>query len=68
MTQQMEELFKGNHDLLALNESLKSEIMALQNAGEEPSVKGGSAKEQEDNNHWHAEMVIELNEQIEEYK
>ena len=28
-TQQMEELIQGNHDLLALNESLKSEIMAL---------------------------------------
>ena len=64
----MKELIQGNHDLLALNESLKSEIMALQNAGEEPLVKGGSAKDSASNNNWHQEIVIELNEQIEEYK
>ena len=69
----MEELIQGNHDLLAQNESLKSELEALQNADHGPSSDKGnkgvtSAKVQAANDILHAEMVIELNEQIDESK
>ena len=61
-SRQMEELIQANHELLEQNEKLKKDM----NEAAEKSNTPQKATAADEN--LHAEMVIELNEQIDEAK
>ena len=66
---QLEELIQANHDLIEENEKLKQQVAQKGEDDQDsnaPGEKDSSSKKVNDN--LHAEMVIELNEQIDEAK
>ena len=63
----MEELIQANHELMEQNEQLKEQLTeALGQASDSQNDPSGSGKKQTVSDSLHAEMVIELNEQIDE--
>ena len=66
----MEELIQANHELLEQNEKLKRDMDEAEEQAnsrvhsDQPQKKHSAAND----NNLHAEMVIELNEQIDEVK
>ena len=71
-SRQMEELSQANHELLEQNEKLRRDMDAAEEEAnfQIPTSQGTSntKKQQAANDNLHAEMVIELNEQIDEVK
>ena len=67
-SRQYEELSQANHDLLEQNERLKAQLEQSSALSSGQTKESSGAKDKKEDENLHAEMVIELNEQIDELK
>lgn len=67
-SRQYEELSQANHDLLEQNERLKAQLEQSSALSSARTKESSGPKDKKQDENLHAEMVIELNEQIDELK